>query len=59
MSEERCEQCKFHAPCGRNQGAVCLRYPPTMGEGGWASFPRLGGDGWCGEFKEKLEEKVE
>lgn len=45
--EESCFDCKFY------DNESCMRYPPVLGESvhHW-DYPKVGGNQWCGEWKE-------
>lgn len=49
---ECCAKCRFWLKGGSQMGN-CRRYPPGF-HAVWESFPKISGNGWCGEFKPKL-----
>ena len=56
-----CENCCFYAKYSFvGTYSECRRYPPTMYS--WedydSRFPIIQSDYWCGEFKEKIKEKI-
>lgn len=56
---ENCQSCKFFLPQSEAQG-LCRRNPPTpipTEQGVISFFPPMLNDGWCGEFKEKDDQK--
>lgn len=46
---ERCENCKF---CRNN---ACHRRSPHQDKGGYAIWPHVQENYWCGEYKQKEE----
>lgn len=56
---ECCANCKYSllAKMGTGTSIFCRRNPPTIvdinPEGAKTMFPVVGGNSWCGEFKEK------
>lgn len=60
---EECVNCKFYesdeeeSKESGNEGGYCLRYPPTLvitSDGVGSGVPPVNAEGWCGEWKAKL-----
>lgn len=55
MRNETCETCVFSEPVYNPKfpalNLECRRRPPSQGQYPAAEWPKVPGDGWCGEFQ--------
>ena len=65
MNPPSCSSCRFSrlgVPAAtdpvRTEPIFCVRYPPTNGVDGQASFPRVLRTVWCGEYAPQGDENV-
>ncbi len=52
--EVRCHNCRYFV-C---HASLCRRNAPVAGEGGFAMWPTVLGDSWCGQFEPSQKAKL-